>query len=219
MILRVVWVLCGLGGVVPAALAGGYTTGAVQPSLFNPVIDSGYFLSQAALGSLSTLPATLTSGVGLGNSPYNTLAGDPVHMVTGNLYHTERDIRIKGRGGLPLVFERSYNSRAATDGPLGYGWTHSFNHAFTFSDDNANGAADPADSDGITSSVTWTDGSGAQRFIRVAGGAMAATPCARRTASPTPSSPWRARWGRRPGCSGSPTAPATPSPSTTQAAS
>ncbi|MFZ5593917.1 MAG: DUF6531 domain-containing protein, partial [Pseudomonadota bacterium] len=133
--------------------AGGYTTGAVQPSLLNPVIDSGYFLSQASLGSLSTLPATLSSGVGLGNSPYNTTAGDPVHMVTGNLYHTERDIGIKGRGGLPIVFERSYNSRAAADGPLGYGWTHSFNHSFTFSDDNANGVTDPADSDGITSSV------------------------------------------------------------------
>lgn len=54
------------------------------------------------------------------------------------------------------MFERSYNSRAGKDGPLGYGWTHSFNHSFTFSD-------------GITSSVTWSDGSGAQRFIAVVG--------------------------------------------------
>ncbi len=65
-----------LPGLAPGAYAGGFTTGPVQPSLFNPTLDSGYALSlsQVPLGSFSTL----TSGVGLGNSPYNTLAGDPV---------------------------------------------------------------------------------------------------------------------------------------------
>lgn len=96
-------------------------------------------------------------------------AGDPVNMVTGNLYHVERDIAIKGRG-LPLVFERSYNSRAPEDGPLGYGWTHTFNQFLVFNDDDANGiAGEPADSDGITSSVTWVDGTGTRKIVPVTG--------------------------------------------------
>ncbi|MCL5060921.1 MAG: DUF6531 domain-containing protein [Candidatus Thermoplasmatota archaeon] len=78
-------------------------------------------------------------------------------MVTGNLIHSERDIAIKGRGGLPLVFERWYNSKGAKDGPLGYGWTHSFNHSLRFY--------------GVESGVaklSWTDGTGGERFFSTA---------------------------------------------------
>ncbi|OQW85829.1 MAG: hypothetical protein BWK72_20215, partial [Rhodoferax ferrireducens] len=83
-----------------------------------------------------------------------TASGDPVNMVTGNLIHSERDISIKGRGGLPLVFERWYNSNAAKDGPLGFGWTHSFNHFIRFY--------------GVESGVAklgWNDGTGGERFF------------------------------------------------------
>lgn len=53
---------------------------------------------------------------------------DPVSTVTGNMYHDETDFTIKGRG-LAYAFTRSYNSapaRSGKDGPLGYGWTHSY---------------------------------------------------------------------------------------------
>ena len=49
-------------------------------------------------------------------------------MLTDNRIHRERDLAIKGHGGLSIVFERCYNSQGAKDGPLGFGWTHSFNH-------------------------------------------------------------------------------------------
>ncbi|CAG1007090.1 partial tRNA nuclease WapA, partial [Myxococcaceae bacterium] len=52
--------------------------------------------------------------------------GDPVSVATGNLNHTETDLEIPGRGGLGLRLLRSYNSRLEYDGPLGHGWTHSY---------------------------------------------------------------------------------------------
>jgi RHS repeat-associated protein len=63
-----------------------------------------------------------------------TLAGyaaDPVNTATGNYVYQRSDLALPGKG-LPFVFERSYNSQAASDpaavdGPLGYGWTHSYN--------------------------------------------------------------------------------------------
>lgn len=50
---------------------------------------------------------------------------DPVNTRTGNFTHQEVDITIPTRG-LPLTFERSYNSRDLASGPLGRGWTHNY---------------------------------------------------------------------------------------------
>ena len=47
------------------------------------------------------------------------------------------------------MFERWYNSKDAKDGPLGFGWTHSFNHQLRFY--------------GVVSTlakVAWIDGTG-----------------------------------------------------------
>jgi RHS repeat-associated protein len=111
-------------------------------------------------------PPIVNSTVNLGPPP--TPAGDPVNMVTGNMYHVERDLAIKGRG-LPLVFERTYNSLGIEGGPLGFGWTHTFNHSLAFGDPRVDGTGGSWNSDGLTSSVTWRDGSGALRFIGVNG--------------------------------------------------
>ena len=86
-----------------------------------------------------------------------TTAADPVNMVTGNLIHSERDIAIKGRGNLPIVFERWYNSKDAKDGPLGFGWTHSFNHQLRFYGVVAGLAK-----------VAWIDGTGGERIFTTA---------------------------------------------------
>ena len=48
---------------------------------------------------------------------YTSLGGDPVTLVSGNLVHPERDFTIKGRGGLDIVFERTYNFNVRKDGP------------------------------------------------------------------------------------------------------
>jgi len=55
---------------------------------------------------------------------------DPVNTATGNLFHAETDLSIASRG-LGLVFSRYYNSRDIGSGPLGRGWTHSYNVLLT----------------------------------------------------------------------------------------
>ena len=52
-------------------------------------------------------------------------AGNPVKVATGNKYEQASDLSISAPG-IPLQFTRHYNSILAADGPLGYGWTHSF---------------------------------------------------------------------------------------------
>ncbi len=94
------------------------------------------------------------------NGGFTTLAGDPVNLVSGNMYHPEWDIHLKGRGGLDLAFERTYNSNVRKDGPLGYGWTHSFSHYLVFMDDSG---------DDQTSQVVWMNGSGATNTFNMAG--------------------------------------------------
>ncbi|HXD31420.1 MAG TPA: DUF6531 domain-containing protein [Pyrinomonadaceae bacterium] len=51
---------------------------------------------------------------------------DPVDTATGNYNYLATDLRIPGRG-LDLELARSYNSQDATPGPLGNGWSHTFN--------------------------------------------------------------------------------------------
>ncbi len=53
------------------------------------------------------------------------LAGDPVSVVSGNLYHSEEDLRIP-TDGPPFLLTRTYNSQISSAGALGVGWTHSY---------------------------------------------------------------------------------------------
>jgi RHS repeat-associated protein len=58
---------------------------------------------------------------------------DPVNTASGNFWQTIEDLSVAGRGapgapGIPLDFSRTYNSQATElNGPMGYGWTHSYN--------------------------------------------------------------------------------------------
>jgi RHS repeat-associated protein len=51
--------------------------------------------------------------------------GNPVNVSTGNKYEEALDL-VVSTPGIPLEFRRSYNSQIIFDGPLGYGWTHSY---------------------------------------------------------------------------------------------
>ena len=51
--------------------------------------------------------------------------GEPVDAATGRVYHTNVDFELPGP--IPVVWERTYYSDAAVDGPLGYNWHHSYN--------------------------------------------------------------------------------------------
>ncbi|MES2354415.1 MAG: RHS repeat-associated core domain-containing protein [Pseudomonadota bacterium] len=169
--------------VIRGGYAGGYTVS--DPTLINDyqsANDNGFRGPAEALSTrfdnaTSFLNSTTAAD---GTNAYISFAGDPVNMVTGNMYHTERDIAIKGRGGLPIVFERSYNSRAPKDGPLGYGWTHSFNHSLRFY--------------GVENSLakfSWIDGTGGEKFFATAsyntsGASPGSIPCNDNAVLPSP---------------------------------
>ncbi len=53
---------------------------------------------------------------------------DPVNPAIGNFYFSKTLFFLPGRASMNLVFKVSYNSKdTAYNGPLGYGWTHSYN--------------------------------------------------------------------------------------------
>ncbi|WP_163836658.1 RHS repeat-associated core domain-containing protein [Spartinivicinus ruber] len=122
-------------------------------------VDNNYGVESALNTFNKTLDIlhTVNSVVSLGGNVLSTWAGDPVNMVTGNMYHHETDLNLPARG-MPVVFKRSYNSLAREDGPLGYGWTHSFNHYLLFLDDDENGKVD---------TIVWSDGMDGKKFINV----------------------------------------------------
>ena len=59
-------------------------------------------------------------------SSRTSTALDPLDTLSGNFSHHVVDFDLPTRG-LPLSFARTYNARDAYTGPLGRGWTHSFN--------------------------------------------------------------------------------------------
>ncbi|HEU5371377.1 MAG TPA: RHS repeat-associated core domain-containing protein [Gaiellaceae bacterium] len=83
-------------------------------------------------------------------------AGCPVNCATGVFWHQWDDLRVPGRG-VPLDFQRTYSSQqAAADGPLGFGWTDSYNMSLSF-DQASNATVHQEDG----STVTFgPDGSG-----------------------------------------------------------
>jgi len=65
-------------------------------------------------------------------------SSEPVNTATGNYYSKVTDLSVPGRG-LSFVFSRSYNSADSYNGPLGIGWTHSFNVILTVNPDSSVG--------------------------------------------------------------------------------
>jgi YD repeat-containing protein len=55
--------------------------------------------------------------------------GDPISIYYGKNYQTQVDLKLPTPHYRGLVFKRSYNSRTDQIGPLGYGWSHSFDIA------------------------------------------------------------------------------------------
>jgi RHS repeat-associated protein len=64
--------------------------------------------------------------------PTTCSCGQPVNTATGVLWHTFTDAQVPGLG-IPLDFTRTYMSSDATvAGPLGYGWTNSYEMHLSF---------------------------------------------------------------------------------------
>ena len=71
------------------------------------------------------------------NQDYAATTAEPVNLLTGNFDYTKTDLEIPSRG-IPTVFTRFYNSQDPYDGPLGFGWNHSFNISLTETSDSTN---------------------------------------------------------------------------------
>ncbi|HKT73408.1 MAG TPA: RHS repeat-associated core domain-containing protein [Steroidobacteraceae bacterium] len=111
---------------------------------------------------------------------------DPVSTVTGNNYHDETDFTIKGRG-ISYAFTRTYNSAPSStsvNGPLGFGWTHSYGMTLKSNDYGicpncapGSGAGQaPENGNGKTSSITYTDERGGAHTYLVNESTFAITP-------------------------------------------
>ncbi len=140
-----------ISAIISGGLGGGYAL--LYPKPFSSIFSISPDLPRLAIDRTFSEPLNSTT-MSNGLNQWMFFSGDPVNMATGNMYHVERDIVLKGQGGLPLIFERSYNSRAPQNGPLGFGWTHSFNHYLTFY-----GVEDGK------AKVGWTDGTGGEKFF------------------------------------------------------
>ncbi len=75
------------------------------------------------------------AGGGWGPNPPSESAGEPVNVITGNVYFDQTDIVVPGVQG--LAFVRSYNSKNAfneLDSDFSRGWSHSYSRELTFPD-------------------------------------------------------------------------------------
>jgi RHS repeat-associated protein len=148
-------------GMAINQLAGGYTVNTQVPESYSAPINTGDVNQPEASASVvnqnATSGGTNSTTYANGTNLHTVTAGDPVNMATGNLYHSATDFSIKGRGGLGLAFSRFYNSRNPADGPLGFGWTHSFNHVVKL-----------YGVEGGLAKLSWIDGAGGEKFFATA---------------------------------------------------
>lgn len=79
-----------------------------------------------SLPSIVDEVAVKNPGALLGQPDTVPEAGDPVSTLTGNLHYRHMDLLVPGSRGMPLAFERVYNSQASSGGVLGHRWTHSY---------------------------------------------------------------------------------------------
>jgi|GEM_PF-1998466 len=99
-------------------------------------------------GNIDSTPATWAFAIqpGQGNATEeseargkeknpNQTTGDPIYVTTGNMYVNTTDFNIPARG-IDFDFTRTYNSRDSYSGPLGYGWTHTYNIFLTYDSTN-----------------------------------------------------------------------------------
>jgi len=123
------------------------------------VADAGHTANQSdTTNDTATSPFAVTApplqAVNGPSGPQGTSA-EPVRTATGNYVFQRTDLAIPGRG-LPVIFTRTYNSQDGYAGPLGPGWTHSYNVFL-------------AEAAG-TVSTKWSDGHG-EFYASLGGGA------------------------------------------------
>jgi YD repeat-containing protein len=121
---------------------------------------SAYFSLEEALTASTVVSGGPTAGEQGGapnGSEHFTVcqSSSPVNCATGEFWHEFTDFNIPGRG-VPLDFTRTYTSgNASTNGPLGFGWTDSYNWSLSV---DPSGDVTVNQDDGST--VSFTDNAG-----------------------------------------------------------
>jgi RHS repeat-associated protein len=86
---------------------------------------------QTGIGTPScNVSSSVLSGLGSAGTSTNPqdTGGEPISTGNGNYYYRHTDLSVVDHeAGLPLVFQRTYNSLDNYSGPLGNNWTHNFN--------------------------------------------------------------------------------------------
>ncbi len=117
-------------------------------------------LSEVATVEAAVQTASSDNSQLLGYEPWQYYVGGMVNVVNGNLLLQATDLRLPAKGW-SLVFTRSYNSLSGSSGPLGLGWTHSYNANLAF----------PGGGD-----VNFNDGDGSTHFFKNLGGGRFGSP-------------------------------------------
>ena len=138
-----------LGTTAPTNLNQGLF---LQILLWGGDVGADLQLSNITVTVTGTLIPTQGALLGASGSTTNPTASfaEPVNTATGNYYSSSTDLAVEGRG-MPFIFNRYYNSLDTSGGPMGPGWTHTYNVLLT--QDPSTGAVTVRQHDG--SSVSF----------------------------------------------------------------
>jgi RHS repeat-associated protein len=124
----------------------------VQLVVSDPLVGT----SDTASISINVQPQTVgTGGGGSSGNTYPTMGADPVNLASGNYTYQHTDIHLPGIG-MPLEFQRFYNSTLASQDPFPFGYGWSFGPSITVTGTSTNAVV--AYADGHTESYTNTSG-------------------------------------------------------------
>ena len=115
------------------------SSGSLDIRVANPDSQSATLAGGFQVGSLQTST--------LGNQPQNGSTQEPISTASGNYYLSRTDVSVPGRG-IAFALKRFYNSQDSYSGPLGSGWTHSYNIFLNV--DGQNGVVTVKEADGHT---------------------------------------------------------------------
>ena len=114
----------------PTMSPGSYTV-SVSVANFHPYYHTINICGDTTQDIFLTKPETVYGP----NTP-SGYSQDPVNTATGNYIYNKKDLEIPGTG-LGFVFERHYNSQCEQDGPLGFGWSHTYAATITVNPDSS----------------------------------------------------------------------------------
>jgi YD repeat-containing protein len=112
-----------------------------SPSDLPPPADAGYGNGSPGCGERDPCCNGGGNGAGAprGGGPRSPdgpgrdpgFVGNPISVYNGNKFERQNDVRIPSPNVYQLPFTRFYNSQSDEDGPMGFGWSHSYTVSLT----------------------------------------------------------------------------------------